>query len=95
MKRLGLTLASTVLAAFALMGSAAQARPPASTQCPASFELKPISFFVEEFGLDASSIEVIDANRNGLVCFIVLPEHSPRSPIFLNVIDDVAFAKKP
>jgi hypothetical protein len=95
MKRLGFTFASTIVAALALMGGAAEARPPASMECPASFELRPISFFVEEFGLDASVIEVIDANQNGLVCFIVLPEHSPRSPIFLNVIDDVAFAKKP
>ena len=95
MKRLGITLATTVAAALALMGGAAEATPPASTKCPAAFQLKPISFFVEEFGLDAALIEVIDANRNGLVCFIVLPEHSPRSPIFLNVIDDVAFARKP
>lgn len=95
MKRFGLTLASTVVAALALVGSAAEATPPASMQCPASFELKPLSFFVEEFGVDPSIIEVIDANQNTFVCFIILPQHSPRSPIFLNVIDDVAFARKP
>lgn len=95
MKRLALTLAAVVVAALALVGSVANATPPASMRCPAAFQLEPLSFFVEEFGVDISAVEVIDMNENGFLCFKVLPEHSPRSPIFLNAIDDVAFAKKP
>ena len=95
MKRLPLILATAVVAALGLVVSAANATPPASMQCPAGFQLEPLSFFVEEFQVDISVVEVIDMNENGSLCFVVLPEHSPRSPIFLNVIDDVAFAKKP
>lgn len=90
--RLALTLVATVATALTLAASTTNAAPPASEQCPAAFQLKPLSFFVEEFGVDVS---VVDMNENQLVCFILLPEHSPRSPIFANVIDDVAFAKRP
>ncbi|HEU6443472.1 MAG TPA: hypothetical protein VFL61_00285 [Gaiellaceae bacterium] len=81
-----------VVAALALVASATNAAPP---ECPAAFEVKPLSFFVDEFGGDISVVEVIDANQNDLLCFILLPDHSPNSPIFVNAIDDVAFAKKP
>jgi hypothetical protein len=95
MKRFAVTLAATALFALALFASATTAAPPASLECPPAFELKTVTFIVEEFGVDISAVEVIDANKNMFVCLMLLPEHSPRSPIFANVIDDVAFAKKP
>ena len=95
MKRLAVTLASTAFIALALVATATNAAPPASMECPPAFQLKSVSFIAEEFDVDISAVEVIDANENKFVCLMLLPEHSPRSPIFANVIDDVAFAKKP
>jgi hypothetical protein len=95
MNRLAVIFATAIVVALALMVTVANARPPASMRCPAGFELEPLSFFVDEFGIDLAALETIDMNDNDHLCFIALPEHSPSSPIFLNAIDDVAFAKKP
>jgi hypothetical protein len=95
MNRFAVTLASTAFIALALVASATNAAPPASMECPSAFQLKSVNSIVEEFDVDPSAVEVIDANENRFVCLMRLPEHSPRSPIFINVIDDVAFAKKP
>jgi hypothetical protein len=96
MKRLAITFATAIIVALALMATTvANASPPASMRCPAGFELEPLSFFVEEFGIDLAAVEAIDMNNNDHLCWNALPEHSPNSPIFLNAIDDVAFAKKP
>ena len=86
-----LLLTGALVSAGGAWADAEHANPPATMACPDGFELQPLSFFLDNFGVDLSAS---DFNENGFLCNRFFPEQS-QSGFAGFVIDDVAFSGKP
>jgi hypothetical protein len=86
-----LLLTSALVSAGGAWADAEHAKPPAAMACPDGFELQPLSFFLDNFGVDLSAL---DFNENDFLCNKFMPEES-QSGIGGVAIDDVAFSGKP
>jgi hypothetical protein len=86
-----LLLTGALVSAGGAWADAEHAKPPATMACPDGYELEPLSFFLDNFGVDLSAF---DFNENDFLCNRFMPEQS-QSGIAGIVVDDVAFSGKP
>jgi hypothetical protein len=86
-----LLLTVALVSAGGAWADAEHAKPPATMTCSDGYVLRPLSYFLDNFGADLSGS---DLNENGFLCDNPMPDQS-QSGIGGVVVDDVARSGQP